>query len=175
VTATLSAHVAAVTTETPDTTIMKVDEVTSSKWIEDNFTEGALPMPVHIISKPSTSVAQGNRGRHFDQAVRALAPAITEVRSAGVRDVRKLAEQLNKRGISAPSGRPFSYGTMHRILVRLKKLRLGDGPQSRFCKRRPPKSWVRSPRRSVNWSAIKGEAERLEQAEHSHEKEQPRG
>jgi hypothetical protein len=59
-----------------------------------------------------------------------LAPVLAALRAAGIRDVRQLAGRLNERGLTAPSGRPFSYGTMHRILVRLKKLRLGDGPQS---------------------------------------------
>jgi hypothetical protein len=110
-------------------------------------------------------MVQSNRGRHFDLAVRNLAPIIAELRSAGIRDVRQLAEHLNARGLSAPSGHLFSYGTMHRILVRLEKLRLGDGPQSRSCNRRSPKPWVRRPRRHSIRRAIQRQTELVEKGQ----------
>jgi hypothetical protein len=50
--------------------------------------------------------------------------------SAGCRDIRKLAEQLNGAGLTAPSGRPFSFGTLRRVLIRQAELHLGQGPRT---------------------------------------------
>jgi hypothetical protein len=76
-------------------------------------------MPIRLITTQSVKVVQGNRGRHFDQAVRTLAPTIAALRSAGILAVGQLAECLNDKGVLGPSGGPFTYGAMHRILKRL--------------------------------------------------------
>jgi hypothetical protein len=75
-------------------------------------------------------VRRGDRGRHFDLAVACLAPAINELWSAGVRNIRQMANCLNERGVLAPSGGPFSYATTRRVLRRLKELHLGPGPRT---------------------------------------------
>lgn len=87
-------------------------------------------MPVHV-KKPQQHVdARGNRGRHFDLAVASLAPVISELRSAGICNIRQLASCLNDRGLLAPSGGPFSYATTRRVLRRLGELHLGPGPRT---------------------------------------------
>jgi hypothetical protein len=83
-----------------------------------------------LIIRRYTSVKRRGRGGHFDRAVATLAPSINKFWSDGICDVRKLAELLNEAGIYAPSGRRFTYGTMHRVLRRLRELRLGSGPRS---------------------------------------------
>jgi hypothetical protein len=70
------------------------------------------------------------RGGGFDSAVKELAPSIAKFQSAGCRDIRKLAKQLNGAGLTAPSGRPFSYATLRRVLMRQAKLKLGPGPRT---------------------------------------------
>jgi hypothetical protein len=87
-----------------------------------------MPVIVHMIKK-QIPVRTG-RGKHFDTAVRELAPTIAELRSAGFRDVRKLAGKLNDAGRTAPSGKPFSYGTLRRVLIRQAELKLGPGPRT---------------------------------------------
>jgi hypothetical protein len=118
-------------------------------------------MPVQLVNKHIAP--RGNRARHFDLAVVTLAPTIQRFQSEGVRDIRQLAERLNDEGELAPSGRQFSYGTMRRILRRLRELHLGLGPRTltlaatqrpeRPYKFRPAKS-----RRPKNWSAFKNSA-----------------
>ena len=73
---------------------------------------------------------RGNRGHHFDLAVEDLAPTIRQLQSAGILDIRQLAQRLNDEGLLAPSGQFFSYGTMRRILLRLQELHLGLGPRT---------------------------------------------
>jgi hypothetical protein len=85
-------------------------------------------MPVRIVNRHR--IPRGNRGRHFDLAVENLAPTIRQLQLAGIRDIRQLAQRLNDDGALAPSGRPFSYGAMRRVLVRLQELHLGLGPRS---------------------------------------------
>jgi hypothetical protein len=88
-------------------------------------------MPViffHAVKKQIPD--RTGRGGKFDSAVQQLAPSIAKFRSAGFRDIRKLAKQLNGAGLTAPSGRPFSYGTLHRVLIRQAELKLGQGPRS---------------------------------------------
>jgi hypothetical protein len=70
------------------------------------------------------------RGGGFDSAVKELAPSIAKFQSAGCRDIRKLAKQLNDAGLTAPSGRPFSYSTLRRVLIRQAELHLGQGPRT---------------------------------------------
>lgn len=72
----------------------------------------------------------GARKKQFDQAVRTLAPKINEYRSAGPHDIRKLAQYLNDAGIPAPSGGPYTYGTLRRVLLRIAELQLGPVPRT---------------------------------------------
>jgi hypothetical protein len=85
-------------------------------------------MPVRLVNKHI--LPRGNRARQFDLAVQALAPTIQRLQSAGIRDIRQLVERLKDEGELAPSGRPLSYGTMRRILRRLRELHLGLGPRT---------------------------------------------
>jgi hypothetical protein len=71
------------------------------------------------------------RGAAFDSAVKELAPSIAKFQSAGYRDFRALADQLNGAGLTAPTGRPFSYGTLRRVLIRLEELHLAKGPRTK--------------------------------------------
>ena len=87
-------------------------------------------MPVGF-KKPQLHVnARGTRGRHFDLAVASLATAINELWSAGVRNIRQMANCLNERGLVASSGGPFSYATTWRVLRRLEELHLAAGPRT---------------------------------------------
>src|SRR5260370_34865525 len=83
-----------------------------------------------LIIRRYKSVKRRGRGGHFDRSVAALAPSINKFWSDGICDVRKLAERLNEAGIYSPSGRRFTYGTMHRVLRRMQELRLGSGAPS---------------------------------------------
>jgi hypothetical protein len=115
-------------------------------------------MPVVIVNKHI--VLRPNRGRNFDLAVVALSPKLQALQSAGIRDIRQLAKRLNDDGLLAPSGRPFSYGTMRRILARLHQLHLGTGPRTLRSAanqrpHRPYKPRPRKSRRPKNWSTLK--------------------
>ena len=87
-------------------------------------------MPVTFRGIKKQIPVRTGRGGTFDTAVRELAPSIAKFRSDGCRDIRKLAEQLNGGGLTAPSGRPFSYGTLRRVLIRQAELKLGPGPRT---------------------------------------------
>ena len=87
-----------------------------------------MPVIIHAIEK-QIPVRTG-RGGAFDSAIKELAPSIAKFQSAGCRDIRKLAEQLNGAGLTAPSGRPFSFGTLRRVLIRQAELHLGQGPRT---------------------------------------------
>jgi hypothetical protein len=67
----------------------------------------------------------------YNEAIKKLVPAIKEARQNGHHAVGAIADYLNAKGIIAPSGRPFSYATLHSILVRLEDLRLADAPRSK--------------------------------------------
>jgi hypothetical protein len=89
----------------------------------------------HLVSDHSKGHVNGiesraGRGGHFDRLVTALAPLIRRYQSSGIHDIRKLAACLNAAGIPAPSGGPFTYATMRRVLVRMRELNLGSGPRT---------------------------------------------
>jgi hypothetical protein len=112
-----------------------------------------MPVIIHAIEK-QIPVRTG-RGGGFDSAVKQLAPSIAKFQSAGCRDIRMLADQLNGAGLTAPSGRPFSFGTLRRVLMRQAELHLGQGPRtvstaanqrsSRPYRSRPAKPMRQSP------------------------------
>jgi hypothetical protein len=87
-------------------------------------------MPVIIVRRPTGTEHRGTRGRHFDKAVIALAPAINAFRDGNIRALRHLAEALNAAGKRTPSGKTFNRETVRRLLQRMAKLHLGRGPQS---------------------------------------------
>ena len=111
-------------------------------------------MPIHI--KPPTKVVQHRPGRggHFDRQVTALAPEISALQLAGIRDVRKLCEHLNAAGFRTPSGGPFTYSTMRRVLRREKELQLGEGSRtvSAAARWRQPRSYKFRPTQGSNLS-----------------------
>jgi hypothetical protein len=86
-------------------------------------------MPVHIVSKGKEPRLKDHKAG-FDQAVEALVPMIKQFRSEGSSNIRELAKRLNAAGRVAPSGRPFTYTTMRRVLKRMNELHLGPGPRS---------------------------------------------
>jgi len=81
-------------------------------------------MPLIINGIKKQIPCRTGRGGAFDSAVKLLASSIAKFRSAGCRDIRKLVKQLNDAGLKAPSGRPFSYGTLRRVLIRQGELKL---------------------------------------------------
>ena len=100
------------------------------KWISNqlHIKENAMPVIINGIKKQI--LIRTGRGGAFDSAVKLLAPSIAKFQSAGCRDIRKLVKQLNGVGLTAPSGRPFSYGTLRRVLIRQADLHLGQRPRS---------------------------------------------
>ncbi len=104
-------------------------------------------MPVIIISRPISTERRGNRGRHFDKAVVALAADFNTLRQAGVRAHRHLAEALNAAGKLTQDGKPFNRTTVRRFLRRMAQLHLGpgsDSPKVAANHRRPPMRAERS-------------------------------
>lgn len=87
-------------------------------------------MPVMIIRSEGRPPREPNRSQPFNAAVRRLAPHIAAVRKEGAKSVEEIMTALNVRGIPAPNGKAFTYGTTFRVLKRLKKLGLGEGPRS---------------------------------------------
>ena len=87
-------------------------------------------MPVIIRTIEKQVPVRTGRGAAFDTLVMKLAPSIAKFQSAGCRDIRELADQLNGAGLTAPSGRPFSFGTLRRVLIRQAQLHLGQGPRT---------------------------------------------
>ena len=107
-------------------------------------------MPVTIIHAVQKQIpVRTGRGGEFDSAVKELAPSIAKFRSAGFRDIRKLAKQLNGAGLTAPSGKPFSYGTLRRVLIRQAKLKLGPGPRTQSVAAGVPRGSERYIRASI--------------------------
>jgi hypothetical protein len=118
-------------------------------------------MPVYFKGQLESAERRGSRGRHFDAAIATLAPAINGFRSAGIHDIRKLAIRLNDADIPAPSGGPFTYGTLHRVLVRMRQLRLGSGPRTlaAAATQRPARHYER--RRSTHRRPSKSELKNI--------------
>src|SRR5262249_26082217 len=98
-----------------------------------------MPMPLIFLERTKPRDRQ-RRGRHFDRAVQALAPTINKFQAEGARDTLALMKRLNDANILAPLDRPFTYGTLYRVLRRMEQLRLGSGPRSvsTAARQRPP-------------------------------------
>ena len=117
-------------------------------------------MPVRFKKPQQYVPTRGNRGRHFDLAAASLAPAINELRSDGICNIRQLVKRLNDKGLLAPSGGPFTYATTRRVLRRLNELHLGPGPRtlSQAAAQRPARPYeYRSgkPMKAFHCSALK--------------------
>src|SRR5712692_5845445 len=108
-------------------------------------------MPV-IICRSLKAMPVGHRRVQFNAAVRELAPVIAQIRSNGVHDVRGIAKCLNEHGVTAPSGRPFAYTSMLRVLRRLEQVHPGPGSLSSAATARPPNL---RPRRKPTSLAVK--------------------
>jgi hypothetical protein len=67
---------------------------------------------------------------NYNVKIARLVPAIEEARANGHHSTQAIAQFLNAKGTRAPSGREFTYTTLHRILVRLAELGLCKGPRS---------------------------------------------
>src|SRR5450759_4838599 len=106
-----------------------------------------MPVIIHVIKKQIPF--RTGRGETLDTAVKELAPSIAKFRSAGCRDIRKLVQQLNGAGLTAPSGRPFSYGTLRRVLIRQAELKLGPGPRTQSVAAGVPRGSERYIRASI--------------------------
>jgi hypothetical protein len=73
---------------------------------------------------------RGRRGQHFDTEVMRLAPYLADARQAGQKSEEAMIDYLNERGLPPPTGKVFTAGTMHRVLLRERELKLGPGPRS---------------------------------------------
>jgi hypothetical protein len=80
-----------------------------------------------ICTEPTRK--RGRRGQHFDREVERLAPYLAEARQAGQKSEEAMIDYLNERGVSPPTGKFFTAGTLHRILVRERELKRGPGPR----------------------------------------------
>jgi hypothetical protein len=87
-------------------------------------------MPVIIHGTKKQPPIRSPRGRGFDAAILKYQPIIAKLQSAECPAIHELAEKLNELGLTAPSGNPFSYGTMRRVLIRLAQLGLCIGPMT---------------------------------------------
>jgi hypothetical protein len=81
-------------------------------------------VPITIQRFTPTPRVRTARGRTFDSAIQEIAPTIADLQSGECPAIHELAEQLNAVGLLAPSGKPFSYTTMRRVLIRLAQLGL---------------------------------------------------
>lgn len=105
-------------------------------------------MPIKFINEPVKP--RTGRGGHYDEKAKLLAPRIRELQSEGVWDPAKIAQRLNEASHVAPSGGPFSKTTTRRLLLRLRKLWLADGPRSlsTAAAQRPQRPYKFRPRKS---------------------------
>jgi hypothetical protein len=85
---------------------------------------------VEIYTEPTRK--RGRRGQHFDREVERLAPYLAEARQADQRSEEAMIDYLNERGVSPPTGKLFTAGTLHRVLVRERELKRGPGPRSSY-------------------------------------------
>jgi hypothetical protein len=121
-------------------------------------------MPDHFKTKfVKDTPSRSGRGLHFDRSVAALAEVIGKHQAGGIRDIRKLVNCLNEEGVPSPNGKVFTYGTMQRVLARLKELHLGPGARdaSAAASQRPPRLMSRQRRRSPISEGANAEAQRV--------------
>jgi hypothetical protein len=83
---------------------------------------------VEICTEPTKK--RSRRGQHFDNAVERVAPYLAEARQAGQNSEAAMINYLNERGVPPPTGGLWTAGSMHRVLVKERELKLGPGPRS---------------------------------------------
>jgi hypothetical protein len=110
-----------------------------------------MPPPTPTKPRPSR--------RRSDEAARALAPIIAEIRKAGHQGVAEIAKCLNERGLRASGGGPISYETTRKRLKAIERLGLGDGPRtvSEALSARHEKKRATE---AIKWSEIRERRER---------------
>ena len=93
-----------------------------------------MKVECHHLHKPEICTEltrkRGRRGQHFDREVERLAPYLAEARQAGQNSEAAMMKHLNERGVPPPTRIFFTAGTLHRVLIRERELKLGPGPRS---------------------------------------------
>jgi hypothetical protein len=89
---------------------------------------GVQTSALQICTEPT--IKRGRRGQHFDNAVERLAPYLAAARDAGQNSEQAMMNYLNEQGVPPPTGELWTAGSMHRVLVRERELKLGPGPRS---------------------------------------------
>jgi hypothetical protein len=88
-------------------------------------------MPVTINGIPLASRVKPIPGRSsYNARIAKFAPLIAEARENGHHSIEEIAQYLNGKKNLAPTGRPFSYTTMQRIIHRLCDMGLADPPRT---------------------------------------------
>ena len=103
---------------------------------------------LHEICTEATT-KRGRRGQHFDNEVERVAPYLAAARAAGQNSEAAMIDFLNGLGVRPPTGKFFTAGSMHRVLVRERELKLGPGPRSSddAAKARPSRAGLGACRR----------------------------
>jgi hypothetical protein len=86
---------------------------------------------LHEICTEATT-KRGRRGQHFDNAVERVAPFLAAARDAGQNSEQAMMNFLNEQGVPPPTGELWTAGTVHRVLVSERELKLGPGPRSSY-------------------------------------------
>jgi hypothetical protein len=93
--------------------------------------QGTRAVPVIFIGMPKQPVKRVRGRKHYNEAVKKLAPVISEVRKGGREGVEAIMRELNARGVPPPGGgSAFTVGSTHRLLRRSKELGVGEAPPS---------------------------------------------
>jgi hypothetical protein len=108
-------------------------------------TEGGKTVKIEICTKPK----RGRRGQHFDNAVERLVLYLAAARQAGQNSEQAMMNYLNEQSVPPPTGELWTAGSMHRVLVRERELKLGPGPRSSddAAKARPSRAGLGACRR----------------------------
>jgi hypothetical protein len=89
------------------------------------FLNGVLVTPT---TKPIPKPTSGRRS--YNEDIKTLVPVIEDARKNGNYGIRAIVDYLNAKGVTAPSGRRWSYTTLHTALERLEALGATEGPRS---------------------------------------------
>jgi hypothetical protein len=108
-----------------------------------------------ICTEPTRK--RGPRGQHFDASVERLAPYLAEARQAGQKSEEAMIDYLNERGVPSPTGKLFTAGTMHRVLVRERELKIGPGPRPSYdaARARPSRAGQGNRRKGARYASRK--------------------
>jgi hypothetical protein len=100
-----------------------------------------------ICTEPTRK--RGRRGQHFDNEVERVAPYLAAAREAGQSSEQAMMNYLNEQLVAPPTGELWTAGSMHRVLVRERELKLGPGPRSNdeAAKARPSRAGLGACRR----------------------------